>query len=309
MKRIVMNKETIDLKVLSYFVETANTLSFTQAAENLQVPKSVVSKAIQKLEQQLGLKVLERSSRAVRLTEAGDILYSRAISLLNDATHLVSDVQNLQKKVSGHLRLAAPPALGRYLSENLIPLYLNAWPDVKVSLKLSYDYEDLFKAGLDLAFRMGKNKDQDLIEKTLGFANRVIVATPGYLAKHPSISEPEHLESHQSLQVFDREKSIWTLVKDEQLVQVNLDGTFQCSDMDALKSVLCAGVGLAKLPWLVVREDIKSGKLVHVLKGWHSTGLPISAVYREGLHKPPKLAAFMDVLDEQTELFDLAFLN
>jgi len=302
-----MKKETMDLKALSYFVETAETLSFTRTAENMGVPKSVISKSIAKLEQQLGLKILERTSRVVRLTEAGRILYTRSASLLEEARFLFSDVQSIQKSVNGHLRLAAPPALGRYLSTYLIPDFLKAWPDVKVSLKLSYHYEDLFKEGLDLAFRMGVNHDDGLIQKNLGFANRVIVSTQSYIDQHAEISKPEDLQDHRALQVFEREENKWTLVSGEKMTQVTVKSLFQCSDMEALKSVLLEDVGLAKMPWQVVREDIEQGKLIHILKGWHSKGLPISAVYREGVNKPPKLSVFLEHLNSNLSLLDLAY--
>ena len=305
-KRIVMKMETLDLKQLRYFVEIAGTLSFTQAAENLTVPKSVVSKAVAKLEQGLGLKILERTSRVVRLTEAGNILYSRAIPLLSDARHLLNDVQNLQKSVSGHLRLAAPPSLGRYISSNIIPLFMQQWPDVKVSLALSYSYEDLFKEGLDLAFRMGKNHDVDLIEKPLGVSNRVVVASPQYLSAHEPIENPYDLERHKSLQLFAKEASVWTLKKGNTVVPVQVDSVFQCSDMSALTSAVLQGGGVAKLPWLAVRDNIASGCLERVLPHWASAGLPILVVYREGLNKSPKLAAFLKLLYEHQHLFKLA---
>ncbi|MFT7559717.1 MAG: DNA-binding transcriptional LysR family regulator [Flavobacteriales bacterium] len=308
-KPIVMNLETLDLKQLRYFVEIAGTLSFTRAAENLGVPKSVVSKGVSKLEQDLGLKILERTSRVVRLTEAGNILYSRAIPLLSDARHLMNDVQNLQKSVSGHLRLAAAPSLGRYISSNIIPLFMQQWPDVKVSLVLSYTYEDLFKEGLDLAFRMGKNKDLDLIEKPLGQSNRVVVASPQYVSEHKKIEHPHDLEDHNTLQVFAKEVSVWTLKKEETVVPINVNYVFQCSDISALKSTLLKGVGIAKLPWFAVRDEVASGQLERILPKWTSTGLPIMVVYRDGLNKSPKLAAFLSLLYAHQDLFDLAITD
>ncbi|NRB42968.1 MAG: LysR family transcriptional regulator [Pseudomonadales bacterium] len=301
-----MKIETIDLKALRLFVETAETLSFTQASENLQLPKSAVSKAVSKLELQLGVKILERSSRVVRLTEAGQILYTRATSLLNDAQHLLQDVQGLQTTVNGHLRLAAPPALGRYISKHLIAPFLKQWPDVSVSLKLSYEFEDLFKQGLDLAFRMGHNHDINLIEKPLGFSNRILVASKNYLAQYPALQHPNELKQHQCLQLFNQNISQWTLVKNQHNCIVSTSGAFQCSDMVALKQVLLQDIGIAQLPWFVVSEEINSRQLQQVLPDWTSPSLPISAVYRENINKPPKLAAFLTLLEGQPNLFDLA---
>lgn len=305
MKPNVMNLETIDLKSLRIFVATAEHLSFTRAGEALQQPKSVVSKTVSRLEQTLGVSLLERSSRVVRLTEAGQILYSRALSLLEEAALILSDVQGMQTRVSGELRLAAPPALGRYLARELIPEYLRLWPEVSVSLKLSYDYEDLFKEGLDLAFRMGGHRDDHLIEKPLGFANRVMVATPAYLSEHPPVTRPEDLSAHLSLQVFDKPFSSWSMQNGEASYSVSMRKQFQCANMEALKNVLLSDMGIAQLPWLVVRDELHSGRLVEVLPGWVSDGLTISAVYRLGPNKPAKLEKFLALTEQKRHLFDL----
>lgn len=300
-----MNLETIDFKLLRIFVATAQQLSFTRASEELAVPKSAVSKAIQRLETELGVSLFERSSRVVRLTEPGVILLSRARSLLEEALLMFTDVQSSHRRVSGQLRLAAPPALGRYIARDLLPQFLDAWPEVNVTLKLSYDYEDLFREGLDLAFRMGGPRDENLIEKKLGYANRVLVASPDYIRRYGAIDEPQQLRAHRCLQVFDRPFVDWTLTRGGAAHTVTVPRVFQCSDMEALKSMLLAGTGVAQLPWLVVREEIQRGALVELLPGWVSSGMSISAVYRLGVNKPAKLAEFLSLLDQNLALFNL----
>ncbi|MGJ8693355.1 MAG: LysR family transcriptional regulator [Thalassotalea sp.] len=295
----------MELKALRYFVVTADTLNFTKAATQLEIPKSALSKAISKLEHNLGIKLFERSSRVVLLTEAGEILYARAQSLLDEAKHIVADMQTLQPTVNGQLRIAAPPTLGRYISTEIIPAFLAKWPEVSVTLKLSYDYEDLFKQGLDLAFRMGKNRDQSLIEKPLGLANRVVVAAPSYIKNAGAINKPEDLTGHRCAQIFSTTVVHWQLKKDQQVYNLPMPTTFQCSDMEALKNAVIGGVGVAQMPWLSVRGDIQSGKLCHVLPHWINDDLPISVVYRIGLNKPPKLAAFLALVEEKKQIFDL----
>ena len=302
-----MNKETIDLKLLKYFVVTADTLSFTSASHQLDIPKSALSKGIAKLETELGAKLFERSSRVVHLTETGQILYSRATSLLDEANHLISDIKTMQLSVAGQLKLAAPPALGRFLAKNIIPQFLAHWPDVSISLKLSYEYENLFKEGLDLAFRFGTNRDDKLIEKPLGYSNRVIVASPDYLSKHKKITEPQDLLSHKSVQFFEQAQQVWRLQDGQTTEQISLPVVFQCADLAAIVNATIEGLGVAKLPWLLVRDEIQSGQLVHVLPAWTSSGLSISQVYRQGHNKPAKLAEFLRWLDMHKSLFDLRF--
>ncbi|WGO98604.1 LysR family transcriptional regulator [Saccharophagus degradans] len=302
-----MQKETIDLKLLHYFVTIAESLSFTAASESLNIAKSALSKGINKLEDELGTKVFERSSRVVRLTEAGQILYHRALVLLEDAGHLVSDIKTLQNSVSGHLKIAAPPTLGRMLAAEIIPPFLKQWPDVSISLKLSYDYEDLFKEGLDLAFRMGVNRDQNLIERPLGRANRVVVAAPDYLAQHAPIRTPHDLLPHKSLQFSNHIPQEWTLQNRAKVEHVTLSVALQCSDLAALRNAARAGLGVAQLPWMLVRDDINNGHLTHVLPQWLSTGLPIALVYKEGHRKAAKLAEFLSFVEAHKQLFELRF--
>lgn len=300
-----MNIETIDLKSLRIFVATAEYLNFTRAAETLGQPKSVVSKTISRLEAALDVVLFERSSRVVRLTEAGEILCTRARSLLEETALMLSDVRGMQSRVSGELRLAAPPALGRYLARELIPEFLRQWPEVSISLRLSYEYEDLFKEGLDLAFRMGGHRDDHLIERPLGFANRVIVATPAYIAHHPPIDKPGDLAAHLGLQFFDEPFSSWSLQSGGESCSIAMRKQFQCTDIEALKNVLLSDIGIAQLPWLVVREEIQSGQLVEVLPGWVNSGLKISAVYRFGPNKPAKLEKFLELTEQKKHIFDL----
>ncbi|MCV2884122.1 LysR substrate-binding domain-containing protein [Aestuariibacter sp. AA17] len=304
-----MDIETIELSSLRYFVVTAEHLNFTRASEQLGMAKSKLSKEILKLEDVLGTPVFERTSRVVRLTEVGHLLYQRATVLLEDASHLVNDIRTMQDHVAGHLRLAAPPALGRFISSNLLPEFMNQWPDVSVSLRLSYSYEDLFKEGVDLAFRMGSHQNDNLIVKPLGQANRVIVASPDYIANHPTITEPEDLSQHRAVQMFAASKHHWTLKHQRQTTQVPMNNSFQCDDFVALIEMIKSGVGIGQLPWLTVREHVRRGELAILLPGWFNEGLPISLVYRQGYNKPRKLAEFIRCIDANASRFDLRYPN
>ncbi|MEP4889093.1 MAG: LysR substrate-binding domain-containing protein [Aliiglaciecola sp.] len=302
----MINNQIIDLKLLRHFVVIAETLSYTEAANVLKVTKSKLSKDIAKLEGELGSKVFDRSSRVVRLSEAGKILYSRALVLLEDSNHLFNDIKTLNSSVSGKLNLAAPPALGRVLSNYLLPNFLAAWPQVSLSLKLSYEYENLFKEGLDLAFRMGKNQHENLIQRQIGKANRVLVASPDYIKSH-IIQGVEDLKSCKSVQFFESTQSTWTLQNRTKTEYASVPAAFQCADFVAVLNCVKNHLGIAQLPWFLVRDAIKSGELVHVLPDWVSPSLPIYMVYRQGFNKPNKLAEFLNYIDEHKTMFDLEF--
>ncbi|NVK55595.1 MAG: LysR family transcriptional regulator [Alteromonadaceae bacterium] len=300
-----MKKETIDMRLLYYFVATADTLSFTAAATKLGITKSKLSKSISRLEGELNLTLFERSSRVVRLTEAGRLLYSRAEVLIEESSHLLDDLRTMTNSTAGRLRLAASPALGRFLSEELFPQFLQQWPDISISLKLSYEYENLFQEGLDLAFRMGKNRDDSLIERPIGLSNRVLVASPDYLLSCAPIHQPSDLLSHKSIQIFAGDSPTWVLQNGQQTEEVNLDVAFQCADFVSLVSMLKRGSGVGHLPWFVVRDKIMGGELVQLLPEWRSPPLPISLVYRQGYNKPARLAELLNWIDNNTHLFQL----
>lgn len=300
------SNEIIDLKLLQYFIVVADKLSYTDASVTLKITKSKLSKDIAKLEGYLGEKVFDRSSRAIRLTETGKLLYGRALILLEDSNHLINDVKTLSSSVSGRLNVSASPALGRLLSDGLIPGFLKLWPEVNISFKLSYEYENLFKQGLDLAFRMGKNHDENLIERQVGSTNRVLVASPEYL-KNNTIRKPRDLLSCKSAQFYDQPQHVWTIQNGQNIEQMSVPTVFQCADFVSVRNAVSQGLGVAQLPWFVVRDKIRQGELLHVLPEWVSPSLPINIVYRQGYNKPNKLAEFLSYIESKKSIFDLEF--
>ncbi|GEM_PF-2577469 len=242
--------------------------------------------------------------------ESGAIFSERAASLLSDAEGLFADIQNMNSSVSGRLNIAAAPSLGRYLARSLLPEFQILWPQVSVKLTLSYSYENLFEKGTDLAFRFGDVHDDRLIAKPLGFSTRILVASSAYLGDTPDIQNPEQLQKHQFLSLQTRQDvSSYTVKKGSKSETLQMPSRFQCSDLDALKYAAIGGIGIAELPMFTIQEELQQGTLIPVLPGWTSEALPLSAVYRENLNKPPKLAAFLDFIEERREIFQLSPLS
>ncbi|MBT0586981.1 LysR family transcriptional regulator [Alteromonas oceanisediminis] len=297
--------KNLDMTLLHHFVVTAELLSFTRASQTLQITKSKLSKDIRRLEDTLDTQLLERSSRVVRLTESGTILFTRAQFLLDECQHLLSDMTSLNHSVSGTLRLAASPALGRLISQQLLPDFIRRWPDVDVVLKLSYEYENLFQEGLDLAFRIGKNTDHNLIQKRLGYSHRVIVAAPAYLERQNVPRTVQALTQHRSVELFQRTNVNWLLETKTGVESVNVPPILRCEDFVSVINAVLAGVGIAQVPWFVAREHIQSGHLSQVLPDLNSPSLPIYAVYRQGLNKPKKVSEFIQHITHHESMFNL----
>ncbi|MFA0791141.1 LysR family transcriptional regulator [Microbulbifer echini] len=300
----VRDLETISFRTLSVFVHVCRTLNLSLVADQLELPKSTVSKEVSRLESHLKAKLLDRTTRRVALTEVGAIAYERALHLVEDFKTMQNDVLVMDQQVQGLLRISAPPALGEFLSKKVMPAFLKRWPKITISLNLTYDFEDLFSQGIDLAFRVGDIHDERLISRKLGSSTRILVASVEYLTTHGTPKLPEELVSHNCLRFqFNPGDTEWTLTSDQSTINIPVNGNFFCANVSALKNAAVNGVGIAQLPINNIMEELDKGLLINILPNWHVPPMDIHAVYRTGLNKPKKLAALLDFLKEEKNLF------
>ncbi|GAB2881782.1 LysR family transcriptional regulator [Microbulbifer echini] len=279
-------------------------MNLSLVADQLELPKSTVSKEVSRLESHLKAKLLDRTTRRVALTEVGAIAYERALHLVEDFKTMQNDVLVMDQQVQGLLRISAPPALGEFLSKKVMPAFLKRWPKITISLNLTYDFEDLFSQGIDLAFRVGDIHDERLISRKLGSSTRILVASVEYLTTHGTPKLPEELVSHNCLRFqFNPGDTEWTLTSDQSTINIPVNGNFFCANVSALKNAAVNGVGIAQLPINNIMEELDKGLLINILPNWHVPPMDIHAVYRTGLNKPKKLAALLDFLKEEKNLF------
>jgi len=301
----VRDLETIDFRSLSIFVSACQTLNLTQSADQLGLPKSTVSKELSRLEKHLQTQLLERSTRRIQITESGKLVYQRAFQLIEEFRNLREDVQQMEQQVQGQLRISAPPALGEFLSSEILPGFLAQWPKVRIALELSYAYEDLFSQGIDLAFRVGQIIDDRLIARQIGNANRILVASPQYLADKAPIDSPQQLFGHNCLRFqYSPGESSWTLSDGEQTEAVSVCGNFCCGNVQALKSAALAGAGIAQMPILSLNGELESGRLVRVLPQWQVPPMPIYLVYRSGVARSCRMRAFLEYMEMHRGRFE-----
>ncbi|WP_444884212.1 LysR family transcriptional regulator [Microbulbifer sp. PSTR4-B] len=304
-KMNIRELETISLRTLSVFVHVCRTLNLSLAADQLELPKSTVSKEVSRLESHLKAKLLDRTTRRVALTEVGAIAYDRALHLIEDFKTMQNDVLVMDQQVQGLLRISAPPALGEFLSKRVLPTFLKRWPKITVSLNLTYDFEDLFSQGIDLAFRVGDIHDERLISRKLGSSTRILVASPEYLTTQGKPQQPSDLISHNCLRFqFNPGDTEWALTSKQSTMTLPVNGNFFCANISALKNAAVNGLGIAQLPINNIMEELGKGSLVNILPDWHVPPMDIHAVYRQGLNKPKKLAALLDFLTEEKNLFN-----
>lgn len=285
--------ETIDAHLLRVFVEVARRRGVTAAGEALGQPKSRVSKALTALERRLGVRLLERSTRRVSLSPAGEALLGRAESILAELDRLVEDVHAQTESVHGVVRVTAPPELGALLARRFFPAFLGANPGLALAVELGYRFEDLFDPRFDAAFRVGSFKDDRLVARKLGSFSRVLVASPAYLARCP-VRTFEDLAQGNCLAFSGMENTAtWTLERRPSrrgaermpTQSVPVRGSLAIHGFASLQAAAEAGLGVARLPDFVAADAIASGVLVRVLPDWACMPSDVYLVHRFGLER------------------------
>lgn len=265
-------------KQIESFVNVATRGSLSAAARHEGVTPAVISRRLDALEQRLGVRLLVRTTRRIALTFEGSAFLENVQHILNDLANAEASVSLGGVKASGHLRLTAPAGFGRRHVAPRVLAFLQAHSEVSCSLDLSDRTVDLVNEGFDCAIRIGTLPDSSLVSVRLAENQRLIVASPAYLARHGCPREPQDLSDHVCLslgeqrgwQLRDRQGKIYTQ---------KISGHFVCNDGTVLRDWALAGYGLAWRSWWEVGADIRAGRLVSVLDDYAAPPTGIYAVY------------------------------
>lgn len=288
-----MERRTADFGDLVVFTRVAREGSFTAAARALGMPKSTVSRRVSSLEERLGARLLQRTTRKLSLTELGRLYLQhgeRAVAEMEAAELAVSEQQD---KPRGLLRLSAP--LGLSWLGPLVASFLRRHPEVQVEMVCTDRVVDLIEEGFDAAIRAGRLADSSLIARPLATLRRLAVASPAYLAARGTPREPADLRRHDCI-VFGsgRERNRWTLQGPESSVEVEVPSRFTANDLDMVGEAARAGLGIALLQDDRCLADLRQRTLRQVLPRWSAPAVPLQAVHPSSRHVSPKLAAFLD---------------
>ncbi|MDE0591206.1 LysR family transcriptional regulator [Halocynthiibacter sp. C4] len=271
------------------FVATAQTGSFTSAADQLGVSNRLTSKYVAELEARLGVRLLQRTTRKVGLTPAGEDLLARAPALLDEFDTVLNEVSESSKGLSGTLRVSAPITFGEIYVVGVLARFAAQHPAISIDLRLNDRYLDLAAEGLDLTFRLGHFDQASLKVRRLGEFRSVLVASPDYLARHGAPSTPTELSNHACIVDTNRRNPRrWVLRKDGSEIVANVTGRFQVNSASAAVELATNGLGIAYVPNFALREAVKEGDLVTLLEKYQSESSPIGAVYLEGRTLPRK---------------------
>ncbi|MDX2089175.1 MAG: LysR family transcriptional regulator [Kofleriaceae bacterium] len=289
----------MDLNDIVVFTKVVETKSFTGAAEQLGLPKSTVSRKLAQLEERLGVRLVQRTTRKLALTDIGEAYYERAARIVSDIAAAEQVVTDMQATPRGRLRITAPIDLSTKYLGGIIAEFVAAHPDVNVELDASDRIVDLIEEGFDVAVRFGPLPESTLIARKLAPVAGVLVASPAYLAKRPAPTSVEELDDHDKV-LFTPSARVqsWTLVNGEQTYEVGRPCRFASNNLSAVVDVINAGGGIGMVTEFMVACDIRMGKLVRILPEWSLRAGDVNAVYAARQNLPPRLALFIDHLSK-----------
>ena len=286
----------IDLNDMLLFAQVVQAGSFTAAAKELSMPKSTLSRRVSKLESQLNCRLLQRTTRSLRLTDVGADFYDHCNRMVQEARQAEQIVNLSQETPRGLLRVTAPVEFGSDLLGTLAAEYLQQFP-VRLELDLSNRFVDLIEEGYDLALRAGRLDDSSLIARRLGETRLLVCAAPDYLEQRGSPESPKQLTEHNCLVYPGPDgRTLLQFSGPNSLTQVQLEGKLSANSMSTLRDAAIAGLGIAILPMTLCREAIEQGQLLTILEEWRLPVDGIYAVYPSPRHLTPKLRSFIDFI-------------
>lgn len=286
---------TTDLNLLRAFVAVAETASFSKAAGRMDAPKSTVSRAVKKLEEELGVRLLHRTTRSVALSTAGEAFYERVAPRLRDLEGALVDLPEQDEEPTGELRVTASVDFGSVVLADVAAKFVARHPGVRIDMHLSNAFVDLVAEGFDLAFRISGKRLQDssLHARRVAPLPLQLFASPGYLAKRGAPRTPADLDDHEWIE-FGVSRAPLLLAGPGRTVKVQRRGRVRGDDMSFVREAVRAGAGVGMLPLFLVEHDVAAGALVRVLPKWTVAGGDLWIVHPGGARPPKKLVAFRD---------------
>jgi DNA-binding transcriptional LysR family regulator len=285
---------------MNAFTKVVALGSYAEAGRQLGLTRSAVSKAVMELEQLLGARLLDRTTRRVGPTEAGRTFYERCVDILASIEEAELAVSRLHDEPKGVLKINGPMSFGTLYLGSAVADFMAAYRDLKVELSLNDRLVDPIEEGFDVTIRIGELADSSLIARKLAPARRVLAASPEYLARHGEPREPEELTRHRCLN-FGHTTLLqrWQLTRDGETISVPIASSLCSNNGDVLVAAARKGQGITMLPTFLVGPDIKAGRLRVVMEGFPPTELGIYAIYAPNRYLAAKTRVLIDFLADR----------
>jgi len=296
----------MDLNDVALFVQVIRAGSFAEAARRQGVPSNTASRRIQELERSLGVRLMQRSTRKLTLTDAGRRLYERCAEQVESLALASQELADGNQLMIGTLRVAAPADFFNWFLMDWIVEFLAAYPQVRIEFLLSDARADLIGEGIDVAFRAGKIDEPNLVARQIGTSRATLVASPAYLAAHGVPATLADLDKHDCI-TFPKQSGrvSWSLSGPEGAVEVKVAGRFSANTAQVLLNATLANLGIALLPTIMAGPHLHAGRLKEVLPGYGLNGLAIHFVYLTRKQLPRAVSAFIDFTMEKIQDYGL----
>lgn len=287
------------LIAMQVFAEVAKSGSFTAAADKLDMSRAMVTRYISELEQWLGARLLQRTTRRVTLTDAGENCLRRSEQMMALMENMEEETNGHDGELRGQLRVTCSMSFAYAQIAAAIVGFLKRHPQLKIDLNITEGVLNLVDARIDLAIRISAEPDPSLIGRALAPCSSVLVASPAYLGAHGVPQTPAELANHRGLSYANFGKSVWTLRRGEEQVSVRISSYFSANEATALLRAAQAGGGIALQPVYLAKPHLEDGSLQAVLPEWQLPDMTIYALYPSRKHLSPAVRALLDFLVER----------
>ncbi|MBO0347039.1 LysR family transcriptional regulator [Roseibium sp. CAU 1637] len=297
-----MDNRTGEMQV---FIRVVESGSFSETARQMMMTPSTVSKLIGRIEERLGVRLLERSTRRLSLTTEGRHYYERSRTLLGQLEEIEREVSLGAAKVRGTVRVSASVGFGMVAVEPLLPAFWREYPHVVIDLSLSDEIVDLYLDRTDVVFRVGTLASSNLTSRKLGTAQRKIVASPDYLERFGKPERIQDLANHQCLGLnFRRSVPVWPLKEGGRVLDRNISGPLIANNGESLRRMALAGMGLARMGEFHVRDDLRTGALVEIMdEAVEGDSEDVHALFLGGSLVPHRVRVFLDFMAPRLKAF------
>jgi DNA-binding transcriptional LysR family regulator len=289
---------------MNVFAAVARLGTFAAAAEELDISNAMCSKFIRNLEENLGARLLNRTTRQLSLTEVGSAYHKKVINILTEVEEAEQCIHELQNNPVGILRIMSLPSFGSLHIARAIKGYKKQYPKVTIELNLSDDFNNLVDRGMDLAFRIGELEDSSVVALKISSSRLIVCASPEYLKENGTPQTPRELNDHVCMSlsnniVFSPQ---WKFDIDGVDTMNEIKSNYLRSNIaESLRVAAINGSGLIQLPSYIIGLDIQSGRLIPVLEKYEPKPLPINLIYAHRKHMSVKIRSFVDYMQDYFE--------
>jgi len=297
------------LQSMLIFTRVADLGSFTQAAEQLQMPRPTVSTAVQELEDHLRVRLLHRTTRKVALTEEGTAYYERCVRVLADIDDAEALFSGVAAGPRGVVRVDLPERLALHTVIPALPQFFRQYPDIRLVLSVSDRLVDLIQEGIDCVVRVGHLSDSSLVARRIGCFEQINCAARSYLASHGTPETPAELANHLQVGFFSSQTGRdldWEYQAQDQVHYVKVPSQISVNSAQAYLACCQAGLGIIQAPLEGLAERLASGEFEEILSAWRPAPLPVSVLYPHGRHLAPRVRVFIEwvaqLLEPKTRL-------